>query len=151
MAAGEGTVIGADLRCPAQQGQRVLLHDPSGVSGLSWEYPYLAAAFQRGQVALLNAEAAIGYRWQGAGKGQGSKGQAGKPPKPWARWLAGAAGGEPASCVALGEMWAAVGFDSGTVATWDFTRALEVQHAATALRQRKQQRRTATATRGSQR
>ncbi|GAB4813626.1 hypothetical protein N2152v2_000672 [Parachlorella kessleri] len=143
---GEGTVVGADLRCPAQQGQHVLLRDPSGVSGLSWEYPCLAASFQRGQVALLDAEVAMAYRWQGIG-GKGSQGAGGKPPKPWVRWLAGSAGGEPASCVALGEMWAAAGFDSGTVATWDFNRALEEQRAATTLRQRKQQRRIAKAAR----
>ncbi len=122
-------MVGVDLRCPAQLAQRVLLQDPSGVTGLGWEYPCLAASFQRGQVALLDAEAAMGQA---------------PAPSCWVRWRS-LGDGEPASCVALADSWAAVGVDSGIVATWDFSQALEMERAAAGLRQRKQQRRQAAA------
>lgn len=141
-------MVGCDLRCnPAAslQGQRLLLRDASGVTGLGWEWPCLAASFAHGQVALLDTAAAMGQQQppllKKAGPGM-SRGDAMK--RPWVRWVGAGvgAGAEAASCVALGEQWLAAGFDS-TVATWDFRRALEAEREAAALRQRKQARRAA--------
>lgn len=179
--AGNGAVVGADLRCSSssvgggaapQQAQRVLLQDPTPVSGLSWEHPVLGISFQRGPLALLDAEAAMG---QGLSASSGGSSAAGAstaaarggarrrsggsssssdaaPAAPWLRWLSAVGGGEPAaSCLALADQWLAAGYESGIVATWDFRRALEAERAAAALRQRKQQRRAAAREAGGKR
>ena len=115
----------------------MLLQDPSGVTGLSWEHPVLAASFARGQVALLDAEAAMAQH----GQQQLPAGGGSSAP---VRWLAGGGGGgaDAASCVALGEQWLAAGLDTA-VATWDFRHALEAEQQAAALRARKAQKRAA--------
>lgn len=171
--------MGCDLRCDPsrQQGQRVLLQGSSGLTGMSWEHPCLGASFQRGQVVLLNAEAAMGQQLaplgssgqrlrggsssgsgscevgQEGSSGGGSGGGLGGGPAarsgvPWVRWLSAGGGRDAASCVAVGDQRVAVGLDSGMVVQWDFSRALEAQRAAAALRQRKQQRRLAAAAHG---
>lgn len=158
-------MVGVDLRCGAgglvaqQAQQRVLLQDSAGVTGLAWEYPCLGVSLARGQLAVFNAEAAMAqhaqrlggtagpaHRSRGAGargQGAGAGGWRGKGCEPWVKWLSlpGSSGSQAgASCLAMGEQWLAAGCESGSVATWDFSGALEADRAAAALRRRRQER-----------
>jgi hypothetical protein len=147
----------------------------SAITGLAWDYPWLAASLQNGEVLLLDAEAAVSggggrsgggvlnsasqrsssvsarapfnYRaGGGGGGGAGSSQRRRQPGWPCRAVAAGVPGG--AQCVALSGRWLAAGFEGGAVATWDFGGAGEARREAEALRagrRRERERRQAAA------
>lgn len=112
----EGGVFSYDTRSPATQ-QPKPFSCSSAVTGLSWEYPWLAASLQNGEVVLLNTSS--------------SRNSA----KTTSRILnPGTTRAGGAQCVDLKGLVAVAGFESGTVVTWDFQKAEESERIAQEMR-----------------
>lgn len=158
----EGGIHACDLRVSWQQQSRD--HQgfccSSAVTGLAWDYPWLAASLQNGEVFLLDAESILaGYSNNNDNRYSmctprastpGSKGSRRAPSAGWQspRVLAGGVPGG-AQCVDIHGRWVVTGYECGTVATWDFSKAEEAARAAHALRagrrRAREQRRAETA------
>lgn len=148
----DGGVFACDLRAPlnqhgrngnsynisaSQQPQAFNAGEPgfscsSAITGLSWDYPWLAASLQNGEVLLLNAENSLlgGY----GGAQQSGSGASRRRESAWASraLAAGVSGG--AQCVDLAGRWLVAGYESGATVSWDFSKAEEAERAAEALR-----------------
>lgn len=143
----DGGLVATDLRGPPaseghgqQQQPSTSFACSSAITGLSWDHPWLAASLQNGEVLLLNADSVLGgYSAAGtAGARVDSDGPGRKPRNPqWSsRALAsGISGG--AQCVDIQGPWVTAGFESGVVATWDFSKAQQAQQELEALRRAK--------------
>lgn len=132
---GDGYIYSLDMRCRHQRsvprfdcsvlagsgrGGRNTLNRTS-VTGISFEYPWIASSMNTGEVILLNMEDMV--------RGSGSK-------KGMSRVLRHGSG-IGAHCVDIAEARIAAGFEDGTVLTWDFSRAEEAAHKLAMVRQRK--------------
>jgi WD40 repeat protein len=118
----------------------------SPVTGLSWDYPWLAASLQNGDIVLLNAETTLLGGYGGAigsdttsnsisGRVSSRRGGGAGQQQQWYSRVLNA-GGAPgaAQCVDISGKWLVAGFESGNVASWDFSRAEEADRAAEAIR-----------------
>ncbi|KAH7624424.1 hypothetical protein Ndes2526B_g00623 [Nannochloris sp. 'desiccata'] len=181
----EGGIYACDVRDPrhhhhynSNSTSSRLNNDPgfscsSAVTGLSWDFPWLAASLQNGEILLLNAENTLlggyagnscsssstsssirnispigggGVGSRGAGgsglgsninRGQQQQHRQGQSSTSTPRWFsraltAGVPGG--AQCVDISGKWLVAGYESGCIVSWDFSRAVEAERAAEALR-----------------
>ena len=93
----------------------------SSVTGLSFEYPWLTASLQNGEVVLIGNMSGGSTRGVVARSFAGGVGGGG--------WEGGGA-----QCVAIGSPWVVAGYEGGGVVSWDFSRAEEAERKAEALR-----------------
>ena len=127
--------------CPVEPGYAC----SSFVTGLSWDYPWLAASLQNGEVLLINAEVSLlgGYPMydtlvpKGSSRQGGSSGASSMLKREEEAWpsralSAGVPGG--AQCVDLAGRWLVAGYEGGSSIVWDFSKAEEAERAASALR-----------------
>jgi WD40 repeat protein len=119
----EGGVFPYDTRSPATQQQKPYSCS-SAVTGLSWEYPWLAASLLDGEVMLLNT---INSRKRMM-VGDQTAGMMSRILNPGTTRAGGA------QCVDLNGLAVVAGFESGTVVSWDFHKAEESERIAQEMR-----------------
>lgn len=122
----------------------------SAVTGLSWDFPWLAASLQNGEVVLLDAEqfyydrdtSAAARAGSARSFGHGEVSEIGthslSNTASWrpSRALSvghGVAGGS--QCVDICERWLVSGYENGAVVTWDFEKAREAAETARMMRE----------------
>lgn len=124
---GEGGIFACDVRAKGHHSQ-AQFECSSAVTGLSFEYPWLAGSLQSGEVVLLNTDSMLKL---GTKRNQ-----------PFSRILVGGCSGG-AQCVDIAESRISGGFEDGTVVTWDFINAEKAAKELQILRQRKKAAREA--------
>lgn len=124
--AADGRVYGQDVRCKNRASAHImrpfdcssiLKRDGVTITGMAYEYPWLACSSSSGQVILLNTEDSN--------------------TRPHSRVLSPGGKSMIAHCVDICESRVAAGFEDGTVTCWDFSNSQEVATELASLRQRK--------------
>lgn len=128
--AADGHVYGQDLRCKIRaSGQvmrpfdcaSVLKKDGVTITGMAYEYPWLACSSSSGEVILLNTEDCS--------------------TRPHSRVLSPGGKSMIAHCVDICESRVAAGFEDGTVTCWDFSKSQQAASERASLRHRKKAQR----------
>lgn len=128
--AADGHVYGQDLRCKTRASGHVMRpincsdivkRDGVTITGMAYEYPWLACSSSSGEVILLNTEDCN--------------------TRPHSRVLSSGGKSMIAHCVDMCESRVAAGYEDGTVTCWDFSKSQKVASELASLRRRKKAQR----------
>lgn len=128
--AADGICFGQDLRCKNRISGNVMKpfdcsdivkRDGVTITGMAYEYPWLACSSSSGDVILLNTEDCN--------------------TRPHSRVLSPGGKSMIAHCVDICESRVAAGFEDGTVTCWDFSKSHQVASELASLRRRKKAQR----------